>query len=82
MLTGLIGVDRVRTKFSEILPFKLPFDMPIIEFVILLTNIGMILTILNLFIGAWIEESKIPQNERGNKNLERKDFLQQIIPSV
>ena len=56
--------------------------MPIIEFVILLTNIGMILTILNLFIGAWIEESKIPQNERGNKNLERKDFLQQIIPSV
>ena len=82
ILTGLVGIDRVRTKFSDVFPFSLPFDMPIIEFVLLLTNIGMIFTILYLFIGAFLEESKIPENERGNKNLKQSDFLQQVIPSL
>ena len=81
MLTGVIGIDRVRSKFSDILPFSVPFDMPIIEFVLLLTNIGMILTVLYFMITALVSECPIPENERGDKNLSRGDFLIQLIPS-
>lgn len=82
LVAGLFGVDSLRTPLASLLPFNFPFKITVAEFVMEITNIGMLLTIAQLFAGGLRSGSLIPENERGEKNLTRKDYVMRAIPSL
>ena len=81
-IAGFFGVKTLRTPLSQLLPWKLPFDMAISEFIMLITDIGMICTVIQLFIYGLRIGPCVPEEERGEKNLTPYDYCMRCIPSL
>ena len=47
-----------------------------------ITNVGMLLTIYSLFMDGYRSGTRVPEAERGEKNLTTKDYLMRCIPSA
>lgn len=82
MIRGLWGASLLTTPLSNLLPFSLPYDVSVAGFFLQVTNVCMIITVLQLFTHSLIHGSPIPEEERGDKNLTRKDYLMRVVPSL
>ena len=77
-LSGFIGSEKLQIP----VPWKLPFQLSVSELVMEITNVGMLLTIYSLFMDGYRSGTRVPEAERGEKNLTTKDYCLRCIPSL
>ena len=82
MLTGIFGVETIRHPLPSCLAKYFPADFTIVEVILLISDICMILTIIQLFLSGLFSGTRVEPENRGEKNLTTCDYLQRMIPSL
>lgn len=82
IITGLFGDDIYNIDVVTLLPFlkSSVVHCPLKYFVFIFTVSAIVLTCLAFMIQGYIKECPIPIEKRGNKNVQRIDYLKRITP--
>lgn len=82
LLTGIFGVETIRHPLPSCLAKYFPADFTVVEIILLISDICMILTIIQLFLSGLFSGTRVEPENRGEKNLTTCDYLQRMIPSL
>lgn len=82
LITGLFGVSTLRIPLPSWLDKYIPGGMTVVELILLLSDIAMIITVIQLFLSGLFSGTRVEPENRGEKNLTTSDYLQRMIPSL
>lgn len=82
LISGVFGVSALQKPLPNWLARMIPIELNTVELILLLSDIAMVVTIIQLLIYGLTEGPLVPEEHRGEKNLTPKDYWQRVIPSM